>query len=113
MGLRVARQDLYGTDGVGVRRLVPAGAPIPPGLTFDEPLDELTVDAPPELARVGGATQVAVDVSEPVAYNDQPVEDLEKLAAELGLEVEGTGKGGNVVKADLVAALEAHDAENA
>jgi hypothetical protein len=113
MGLRVAKQDLYGHDGSGVRRRVPAGAPIPPGITFEEPIDDLTVDMPPELARAGVATTLRADVSEPVVYGDLTTEELQAKADELGLAVEGTGKGGNVVKADLVAALEAHDAQNA
>lgn len=43
-------------------------------------------------------------------YNALKVADLETEAEKRGLEVEGTGKDGKVVKADLVAALEAADA---
>jgi hypothetical protein len=111
--LRVAKEDLYGIDGSGVRRRVPAGAPIPPGLDFEGSLDDLTVDLPPELARAGAGTSLRADLSEPVVYADLTTEELQEKADELGLAVEGTGKGGNVVKADLVAALEAHDAQNA
>ena len=46
-------------------------------------------------------------------YSDQGVDDLTKLAAERKLEVEGTGKDGNVLKDDLVKALEADDVANA
>lgn len=40
-------------------------------------------------------------------------DELQAEADKRGLEVEGTGKDGAVVKADLVKALEADDAENA
>lgn len=43
-------------------------------------------------------------------YGGMKPEELEGLAAERGLTVEGTGRDGNVLKADLVAALDAHDA---
>jgi hypothetical protein len=46
-------------------------------------------------------------------YADQDKEDLEKLVVEREIEVTGTGKDGNVVKADLVKALEAADASPA
>lgn len=42
-------------------------------------------------------------------YADQSVEELQALVDERELEVEGTGKDGNVLKKDLVAALEADD----
>ena len=42
-------------------------------------------------------------------YDSQTKDDLQAEADKRGLEVEGTGKDGNVVKADLVAALEADD----
>lgn len=38
-----------------------------------------------------------------------PKADLEKLTAELGLTVKGTGANGNVVKGDLVDAFLAHE----
>lgn len=43
-------------------------------------------------------------------YGGMKPEELTELAAERGLTVEGTGRDGNVLKADLVAALDAHDA---
>lgn len=42
-------------------------------------------------------------------YASQTVDELEAEAARRSLEVTGTGKDGNVLKKDLVAALEADD----
>lgn len=42
-------------------------------------------------------------------YAGQTADELQAEADERGLEVEGTGKDGNVLKADLVSALEADD----
>lgn len=42
-------------------------------------------------------------------YNSMTVDALKALVEERELEVEGSGSGGNVVKADLIAALEADD----
>lgn len=44
-------------------------------------------------------------------YGGMKPEELAEEAANRGLTVTGTGKDGNVLKADLVAALDAHDAE--
>jgi hypothetical protein len=44
-------------------------------------------------------------------YEGQTVDELKALADSRGLEVEGSGAGGNAVKADYVAALEADDAK--
>lgn len=41
----------------------------------------------------------------PVDISALKVDELKDLAAERGLEVEGTGPGGRVTKSDLVAAL--------
>ncbi|MET1061746.1 MAG: hypothetical protein ABWX71_02525 [Aeromicrobium sp.] len=46
-------------------------------------------------------------------YDGKKVDELAEEADKRGLEVEGTGKDGKVVKADLVAALEADDAASA
>lgn len=43
------------------------------------------------------------------SYAAKSPEELQAEADRRGLNVEGTGKDGNVLKADLVAALEAHD----
>lgn len=43
----------------------------------------------------------------PVNYDDMGVEDLQAEADRRGLEVEGTGANGNVLKKDLVDALKA------
>ena len=42
-------------------------------------------------------------------YDDMSSADLKTEAEKRGIEVEGSGANGNVVKADLVAALTAHD----
>lgn len=47
------------------------------------------------------------DASE--GYDAQTVDELEAEASRRGIEVTGTGKDGNVLKKDLVAALEADD----
>lgn len=52
----------------------------------------------------------SVDSGDGSGYGDQKVGDLAAEAEKRNLEVEGTGKDGKVLKADLVAALEADDA---
>jgi pyruvate/2-oxoglutarate dehydrogenase complex dihydrolipoamide acyltransferase (E2) component len=47
------------------------------------------------------------------SYADQTVDELAEAAAERGIDVEGTGKDGKVLKKDLVSALETDDADNA
>lgn len=44
-------------------------------------------------------------------YDSMSVEDLQAEADSRGLDVQGSGAGGNVVKKDLVAALQANDAQ--
>lgn len=76
---------------------------------------ELTQEQAERLARFGKvvkeddalANENPVNVE--VNYDKSSKEDLEKLAAERGLVVEGTGKDGGVVKTDLVEALKADD----
>lgn len=46
-------------------------------------------------------------------YSSQSKSDLEAEADKRGLDVEGSGANGNVTKDDLVAALEADDANGA
>lgn len=70
-----------------------------------EPLDD---DALESLQRKGAA----IDDDETNSWADVDVPDLVTEADERGLKVEGSGKGGNVIKKDLVAALEADDAKN-
>lgn len=43
-------------------------------------------------------------------YAGMKPDELQAIADERQLSVEGTGKDGNVLKADLVSALDAHDA---
>jgi hypothetical protein len=98
--MQIAKQDTYGTDGVGVRRFIRAGDPIPPGLDLEDPSVAIDRDPPP------GAP---VPTPEPITgdYDRHSAEELQGEADRRGLTVEGTGKDGNVLKSDLVAALEA------
>lgn len=79
--------------GVEIQRKVFAGEMVPPDL----------VDAYAE------ATGESVAASSDTDYSAMGVEELQTLADERKLEVTGTGKDGNVLKSDLVAALEASD----
>lgn len=54
---------------------------------------------------------VALAPAAPADYEDMDVRELMTLATQRGLDVEGSGAGGNVLKADLVSALEADDEE--
>lgn len=56
--------------------------------------------------------ETPVEASDPITgdYGSHPKDDLQVEADRRGLQVEGTGADGNVVKDDLVAALEADDA---
>lgn len=51
--------------------------------------------------------------SETVDYTGKSVDDLKVEAEKRGLEVEGTGANGNVVKDDVLKALQADDARTA
>jgi hypothetical protein len=84
-------------DALGIERMVIAGQPVPPDL----------VDAYQK--KVGGSK---ADESSS-GYAAQKVEDLQAEVDRRELTVEGTGKDGNVVKADLVTALEDSDASAA
>lgn len=57
----------------------------------------------------GDAPEAEVD-EDNKSYGDMSADELKKVADERELVVTGTGANGNVVKADLVAALEADDA---
>jgi hypothetical protein len=83
-------------DNIGIDRQIKGGQAVPPDL----------IDA--YNAEIGNAP--ASDQGEPVDYDSQQVDDLQAEADRRGLEVEGTGADGNVLKKDLVAALKADDA---
>lgn len=83
--------------GVKVQRKILAGTRVPPDL----------IDAYAEAT--GDSQAAAAGTDEATNYNSMNVEDLQAEADRRGLTVEGTGKDGNVLKSDLVAALEASD----
>lgn len=56
------------------------------------------------------ALDAVVPADAPSTYREMSVDDLQAEADSRGLTVEGTGANGNVLKEDLVGALEAHDA---
>lgn len=73
-------------------------------------VDAKNIEVPPsddllELIEVGAVHEGHIDS----AYDSQNVPQLEALAAERGLQVEGTRENGRVLKADLITALEAAD----
>lgn len=74
---------------IGIKRKVFAGQPVPPDLI--------------------GPYRAAIGESEPVDYDKLEVDDLQQRVEARGLEPEGTGSNGRVLKADLVAALKAAD----
>lgn len=63
-----------------------------------------------DVAKAVTAKGVWADDADGSDYGSQQKEDLQAEADKRGLEVQGSGKDGNVVKADLVSALEADDA---
>jgi hypothetical protein len=100
--MQIAKQDCYGTDGLGVRRFVRAGDPIPPGLELEDPSDAIERDPIPG-ETVPSPSPITGD------YDSRHADELQAEANRRGLTVEGTGKDGNVLKSDLVEALEASD----
>lgn len=86
------------------------GRTVPPGEDFAtaEPLS-----SPHDVAMIdeGMLLDFGESADAQSRYADVPMERLAEIAAEAGVEVEGTGKQGRVTKDDYVAALDAHDAE--
>lgn len=81
-------------------------------LTKDE-YEEICESDPNALA-IGGASEAAGDDEAGPSLKDLSVEELEARAEELEIDlgsIEGSGAGGNVVEKDLVAAIEAAEAE--
>jgi uncharacterized small protein (DUF1192 family) len=88
----IATEDLVVHDEVlGIDRKIVAGQPVPPDLI--EPY-----------RKAGG------EASNDENYSDLTVDELQARADQLGVEVDGTGADGKVLKKDLVAALEKRDA---
>jgi hypothetical protein len=99
--LPVAKEDLVVEDAVGVPRKILASQPVPRDLL--EAYEE----------KVGKSSKSS-DGNEAPDYSKQNNDDLEAEIKKRGLDVptEGTGQDGNVIKKDLVAVLEKHDAES-
>jgi pyruvate/2-oxoglutarate dehydrogenase complex dihydrolipoamide acyltransferase (E2) component len=123
--MRIAKQDTHAYDGVGVRRFVRAGDPLPPGLEPADPDQFYVREEPGRTGPAGALTGTTASTAElppdpeplPPPYDGHTVEDLERevarrMAGGRDITVEGTGSGGNVVKDDLVAALEADDEDD-
>lgn len=82
--------------------------------------DELPANAPAELIKrldvTGGLEPLGESTpapQEPITgdYGSHKADELQAEADRRGLSIEGTGAGGNVLKDDLVKALEADDAQ--
>jgi hypothetical protein len=104
--MKIAKQDCFAVDGVGVRRQIKAGDIIPPGLELENESDAVESTGPDvtgPLATAQTASPITGD------YDGQTVEALQGEADRRGLTVEGTGQDGRVLKGDLVAALEGSD----
>jgi hypothetical protein len=84
-----------------------SGRPVAPGDTIDA--GDLSPDDPHDRALLDDG-RLADTTPVRTGYDAQTVDQLQALADTRGLTVEGTGSGGHVVKADLVAALQASDA---
>jgi pyruvate/2-oxoglutarate dehydrogenase complex dihydrolipoamide acyltransferase (E2) component len=73
----------------------------------DAKTDPAPAPADPPAAPPAGGDDDVVDYNDTAKFK---ADDLEKLAADRGLDVKGTGANDKVLKKDLVAALEADDA---
>jgi hypothetical protein len=73
------------------------------------PADAVDTDDQHDCNLVDEGRLVAISPPARNAYEKRPADELQAEADRRGLEVEGTGADGNVLKKDLVAALEAHD----
>jgi hypothetical protein len=87
-------------DNIGIDRQIKGGQAVPPDL-----IDAYNAEVGNAPVSVSGDGQ-----GESVDYDSQQVDDLQAEADRRGIEVEGTGADGNVLKKDLVAALKADDA---
>lgn len=98
----IASETLVVEDkAMGIHRKVVAGQPVPPDLV------EAYQAAGGEAADQGGSEP---DPDPVVDYDDWKVDDLKTEVEKRGLDVEGSGQDGRVVKDDLVDALKADDA---
>jgi hypothetical protein len=123
-----AEKDIIVRDLAGVERFVAFGADVPASWEYVRDADPAVVPASQTAAGVRGnpdavahhaetlrarADRIAAGGAQPADLEGMTVEDLQAEADRRGLEVTGTGSGGNVVKGDLVKALRADDAAGA
>lgn len=88
-----------------------AGEPVPDWVT-DELVHPDNLESA-KAAKAASSDSGSGSGADDKGYAGKTPEELTAEAESRGLAVTGTGKGGNVLKGDLVAALEAHDAANA
>lgn len=100
--LPVATKDLVVKDAIGVDRQIVAGMAVPLDL-----LDAYEAETGDTSAEITDPSTGALTGD----YENHNAADLQAEADRRDLSVEGTGKDGNVLKADLVKALEGADAE--
>lgn len=108
-------------DNLSIDRRIIAGQPVPPDLVaaYRNVVGDERADANPgdPAAEIGAPYEPPVDPTDDRVVGDYEDSNAETLEAEVArrraagreIDVEGTGSGGNVVKADLVAALKSDD----
>lgn len=79
----------------------------------NNPLAESNPEAVDDATRAQEESTDSTDARLTEDYEDATVEELQAEVNKRGFEVEGTGSDGNVLKSDLVEALEEDDEENA
>lgn len=77
----------------------------PPGSVLDLPVEYIERALEPYGFSEPFNPPAAAASAKHTALASKKLDELRTMAAELELEVEGTGKGGRVTKADLVAAI--------
>lgn len=100
------RGDVFELDGEEAERLQGLGAVEKPGESQKREADALAARREQLEAEIASLDATADSGS---SYEDQSKDELQAEADRRELTVEGSGSGGNVTKADLVAALRASD----
>lgn len=94
-----------------LRQFIRTGGTVQAGAEFEATEEEArryAREKNPLAERVGGSADEEETESYESSWNK---DELQAEVEKRGLEVEGTGEGGRVLKADLAAALEADDAK--